>query len=157
MMWSATCAARSIGMAKPMPMEPREPSVAMAVLTPITSPLALTSGPPELPGLIGASVCRAVPRWLPSRTSRSSALTIPEVTVPARPSGEPTASTGSPTAASAERPRVSGSRPAGLATFSTARSVVASRPTTVAGMRLPLCRTTSTVPPEATTWLLVRI
>jgi hypothetical protein len=33
----------------------------MELLTPITSPIAFTSGPPELPGLIAASV------WIMSR------------------------------------------------------------------------------------------
>ena len=43
------------GMAKPTPCEPplREK---IAVFTPITSPPRLTSAPPELPGLIAASV-----------------------------------------------------------------------------------------------------
>jgi hypothetical protein len=58
----ATSAARSIGMANPMPMLP-DPRVAMEVLTPTTRPAVSTSGPPELPGLIAASVwtatCRA--------------------------------------------------------------------------------------------------
>ena len=40
------------GMAKPMPC----PVATIAVLIPITSPLRFTSGPPELPGLIDASV-----------------------------------------------------------------------------------------------------
>jgi hypothetical protein len=40
----------------------------------------------------------------PSRTGRSSALMMPEVTVPARPSGEPIAMTGSPTAILPESP-----------------------------------------------------
>src|SRR5206468_2544007 len=64
----------SIGMAKPRPMLPpwEEPaespadSVAMALLTPITAPPESSSGPPELPGLIAASV------WMASM--RSSAL-----------------------------------------------------------------------------------
>jgi hypothetical protein len=34
------------------------PAVAMAELMPMTCPSRLTSGPPELPWLIGASVCR---------------------------------------------------------------------------------------------------
>ena len=44
-----------MGMAKPMPIEP---SVweKIAVLIPMTSPLRLRSGPPELPGLIEVSV-----------------------------------------------------------------------------------------------------
>ena len=33
-----------------------EPKVAIAELTPITAPAELTSGPPEFPGLIAASV-----------------------------------------------------------------------------------------------------
>ena len=36
------------------------PTVAIAELTPITSPSRLTSGPPELPGLIAASVWMAL-------------------------------------------------------------------------------------------------
>ena len=32
-------------------------AAAIAVLMPTTSPSAFTSGPPELPGLIAASVC----------------------------------------------------------------------------------------------------
>ena len=43
-----------MGMAKPMP----EPEALMALLMPITSPRMLMSGPPELPGLMDASVCR---------------------------------------------------------------------------------------------------
>ena len=44
-----------IGLAKPIPMfPPDDPKI--AVLTPMTSPFALKSGPPELPGLIEASV-----------------------------------------------------------------------------------------------------
>ena len=38
------------------------------------------------------------------RTGRSSALTMPLVTVPARPSGEPMATTGSPTATATQTP-----------------------------------------------------
>ena len=45
------------GTAKPMPTLPREaPPVAICELTPITRPSSSSSGPPELPGLIGASV-----------------------------------------------------------------------------------------------------
>ena len=46
--------ARSAGIAKPIPCAP--PMIAVA--TPIMSPWMLTTGPPELPGLIGASICR---------------------------------------------------------------------------------------------------
>ena len=44
--------AMSIGMAKPIPLLPD----AIAVLMPMTLPSASSSGPPELPGLIAASV-----------------------------------------------------------------------------------------------------
>ena len=47
--------ARSIGMANPSPSLPplREK---IELLTPMTRPKAFTSGPPELPGLMDASV-----------------------------------------------------------------------------------------------------
>ena len=55
----------SIGIAKPTPMLPASPPipppvVAIAEFTPTTWPRRLTSGPPELPGLIAASVCTAL-------------------------------------------------------------------------------------------------
>ncbi len=43
-----------MGMAKPMPA----PAALIAELMPITSPRMFTNGPPELPGLIDASVCK---------------------------------------------------------------------------------------------------
>ena len=50
-------------MANPMPLLPE----AMAVLMPTTFPAASSSGPPELPGLMAASVwMRFVSDWLPS-------------------------------------------------------------------------------------------
>ena len=68
----------SIGMAKPMPFE----SAAIAVLMPMTLPSASSSGPPELPGLIAASVwIRLFRAWLPSvLIERPLAETIPLVT-----------------------------------------------------------------------------
>ncbi|MDF2708852.1 MAG: hypothetical protein K0R62_4504 [Nonomuraea muscovyensis] len=65
---TSSCATRRAwltGMAKPRPMLPlwllsERLSVAMAELTPTTSPLPLTSGPPELPGLMAASVWMAL-------------------------------------------------------------------------------------------------
>ncbi len=65
---SATRRAWLIGMAKPSPMEPPwllpprpepSPTERMALLIPMTRAFASTRGPPELPGLIGASVCSA--------------------------------------------------------------------------------------------------
>ena len=45
------------GTAKPMPtFPPPLPPVAICELIPITRPVASISGPPELPGLIAASV-----------------------------------------------------------------------------------------------------
>ena len=53
----------------------------MAVFTPITSPRALTSGPPELPGFSAASVWMMLsisrPDW--PRSERPSPLTMPAV------------------------------------------------------------------------------
>ena len=104
---SAMSRASSMGMAKPRPIEPPSPwlwpRLRMAVLMPTTAPVASTSAPPELPGLIAASVWMAsmtatVSPVPSSRTGRCSALTMPVVTVPARPSGEPMAITLSPTA-----------------------------------------------------------
>ena len=49
--------ANSAGMAKPMPTEPPD-SEKMAVFTPTTRPNTSKVGPPELPRLMGASICR---------------------------------------------------------------------------------------------------
>ena len=70
--------AMSIGMAKPMPFW----SAAIAVLMPTTLPPASSSGPPELPGLIAASVwIRLVEAGVPSVViERPLADTIPLVT-----------------------------------------------------------------------------
>jgi hypothetical protein len=56
---------------------------AMAVLMPITLPFASTRGPPELPGLSGASVWMTLSISRPERPRklRPRALTIPAVTV----------------------------------------------------------------------------
>ena len=88
--------AASIGTASP------RPTPATAVLMPTTRPRESASAPPELPGLSAASV------WMtfstsrlarPSRVAseRPSALTTPAVTVPAKPSGLPMATTSWPT------------------------------------------------------------
>jgi hypothetical protein len=81
-----------IGTARP------RPTPATAVLMPTTSLDELASAPPEFPGLRAASVwitssmMRSVP---PDRvgSERPSALTTPAVTLPASPSGLPTATT----------------------------------------------------------------
>jgi len=73
----------SAGIANPMPCAPP----ATDWLIPITRPLISMSGPPELPGLIGAEVC-SKPRkrcWPPSSSpmgsERSKADTTPTVTL----------------------------------------------------------------------------
>ena len=69
------------------------------VLIPITSPSRLTSGPPELPELIAASVCRYSDRLLDRPNSlawRAVALTMPKLAVFCRFMGDPMAITNSP-------------------------------------------------------------
>ncbi len=85
------------GIAKAMPTLPPD-GEKIAVLTPTTSPARLKVGPPELPRLIGASICRKS-SYGPAPMSRCWAETMPAVTVPPRPNGLPTASTQSPTRA----------------------------------------------------------
>ena len=87
----------------------------MAELMPTSSPLRLTSAPPELPGLMAASVWMALSTAapspgapLPADTGRFLALTMPVVTVPLRPSGEPMATTVWPTCRSSEEPSLTG-------------------------------------------------
>jgi hypothetical protein len=57
--WSRSCSitllAIAEGIAKPMPIDPPD-GEKIAELMPITSPLRLNIGPPELPRLIAASV-----------------------------------------------------------------------------------------------------
>ena len=160
----------SIGMAKPSPMLPdwapgAAPKVAMAELMPTSSPLRLTSAPPELPGLMAASVWMALrtdssPAASPGRTGRFLALTIPVVTVPLSPSGEPMATTVSPTRRSSEEPSSTACRLSTPSTRMTARSELGSSPTISAGAEVPSWKVTLSDPPSAapsTTWLFVRI
>ena len=76
-------------MAKQRPCAPEM----IAVLTPITSPRELTSGPPELPGFSAASVwmMSSISRPDRERSDRPSALTTPAVTVAGKPNGLPIA------------------------------------------------------------------
>ena len=63
------------GIAKPMPMLPPVLEVdTMAVLMPISSPLELTSAPPEFPWLMAASVWMTSPRVFPSHRDRPVSL-----------------------------------------------------------------------------------
>ena len=116
----------SIGIAKPMPVE----SVATAVLMPTTAPVASTSGPPELPGLIAASVwIRLVIRWpLSTAMSRPLPDRIPLVTENEYiPSGMPIATTSWPTLSPSEVPIGAAGR-SGSSTLTIARSVRVSMP-----------------------------
>ncbi len=125
-----------IGTAKPMPMLPSaRPLLMMAVFMPMTSPRRLSSGPPELPGLIAASVC-SISLERPSVTgnARSVALITPTVTVWRKPNGLPIAMTQSPAAICDESPNfASGSVWFGFSvSWMSAVSVSASRPISLA-------------------------
>lgn len=79
-----TCHAMSMGMAKPIPSE----YSSFIELMPTTSPSRFTSGPPEFPALMAASVwmySARVCRRPSSDPKRATAETIPTVTVLARP------------------------------------------------------------------------
>ena len=67
--------------------------LAICVLTPTSRPAESSSGPPELPGLIAASVCTTprIVRLLNDSISRPSALTMPVVSVWSSPKGLPIA------------------------------------------------------------------
>ena len=73
------------------------------MLIPITLPLKLNKGPPELPRLIGASVCIKSSKG-PALISLALADIIPAVTVFTRPNGLPIAKTQFPTFALSESP-----------------------------------------------------
>ena len=120
---------------------------------PINSPFVLMSAPPELPGLIDASV------WMkssygPSPITRPLALMMPVVTVCSRPYGLPIAMTDSPTSSRAESPRGTTGSPL-ASTFRSTRSVRGSRPSTVAGSSRPSASVTRMSLAPSTTWLLV--
>jgi len=82
----------------------------MAVVMPIRRPAESSSGPPELPGLMAASVWI---RWsmitpLSACSERSSAEMMPVVSVQSRPNGLPIANTFCPTLRSALVPTGTG-------------------------------------------------
>jgi hypothetical protein len=145
-----------------MPTEPLPPEpVAICALIPITRPAASSRGPPELPGLIEASVWMTLEIWKPLGASiwRCLAETMPVVTVRERPKGLPMAIAGSPTLTSSESPSGSGWRSSTSegSIFSTARSVEGSRPRTFASICSPFSsKRTVTLSAPSTTWALVR-
>src|SRR5436309_3029090 len=139
------------GIAKPMP----EPPATVAVVIPLTSPCMFTSGPPELPGLIAASVCRKSSNG-PWSSCRALALMMPAVTVACRPNGEPTASTQSRTWIRSESPRRAYLKvPFPSSSLRTARSVFLSTPTILALCFPPSSVTTSISVAFSTTWAFV--
>src|SRR5215218_9145249 len=87
---------------------------------------------------------------------RSMALTMPDVTVLTRASGEPNASTGSPTAISSELPNFTAGSP-DFCTLMTAMSDSGSRPTSFAAAVEPSLNDTDIASPllPSTTWSLV--
>src|SRR5581483_2460028 len=152
--WSMIGLAGDMAMENPMFWA----SPATAVLTPTTSPAAFTSGPPELPGLMAASVWRTCSSRSPFSAviERLRADTMPRVTVgpPSRARALPMATTSSPTFSWSESPRTAvGSPPA--STLTTARSVDGSFPSTRAGIFRLSANTTSMDCAPATTWLFV--
>ena len=82
----------------------------MAVFMPMTWPRVFSSGPPELPGLIAASVWMIplIIRPFLALSERSRLLTIPEVSVRSRPNGFPRAMIFCPTSTRDESPNVTG-------------------------------------------------
>src|SRR3954454_13767781 len=146
----------STAIAKPMFCASCDP----AELMPTTSPSSVSSGPPELPGLIAASVCTRWVKCSPSLVSivRSSADTIPSVAVgpPVNAKALPIATTGSPMRSSDDLPNGNAVRPV-LSTLMTARSSVRSTPSTLADADVPSEKATSILVASATTWALVAI
>src|SRR3954468_21070566 len=147
--------AMSIGIAKPMPLL----LDAIAVLIPITFPPASSSGPPELPGLMAASVwMRLVSDSLLSVViARPLADTMPLVTeLEYVPSGLPIATTSWPTLSASDSPMAADGRPV-ASTLTMARSVSVSMPYTLPDRTRPSLSSTSNFSPPSTTWWLVRI
>jgi len=125
---------------------------------PTTWPDMFSSGPPELPWLIAASVwiTPEIVKLFVELMSRLRALTIPVVTVSSSPNGLPIATTPSPTWSLPESPSASGcSLLEGAFTFSTAMSDEGSAPTTVALYFDPSLKVTEIALAFAITWLFV--
>ena len=140
------------GIAKPMPW----PLATMAVLIPMTSPRRFTSGPPELPGLIDASVWMKFSYVAIPTSARPVALTTPTVTVLSSPKGLPIAIAHSPTRSVSEFPSVATATGASGSNWITARSVVTSAPMMRPEYSRFDARRSSTPSAPRTTWLFVR-
>ena len=159
MIESATGRIVSMGMANPMPSLPPLWE-AIWELMPTTRPRASSSGPPEFPWLIAASVWMTfwMSKSLGELMMRFRAETIPVVAVRSSPKGLPIAMTGSPTTRSPLVPSGSGRALRGTeATLSTARSVLSSRPSTSARSSVPSSNVTVAFLAEPSTWAFVRM
>jgi len=101
------------GIANPIPENVFVPD-SIAVFIPIISPLVSSKGPPELPGLTGASVWIAFgienPKPTEVGSDRPTPLAMPVVIVSLRPKGLPMAITKSPTCRLEEFSNTSGFR-----------------------------------------------
>ena len=156
-----TALAVSIGTAKPTPTLPPEPAVAIWELIPITRPAASISGPPELPGLIAASVwiTLSIEKPLGAVIRRCLADTTPVVSVRSSPNGLPIATVGSPTCTDAESPSSSGCRSSPSGSTVEQREVgvlVAGRPRAPARVRWSENVTRMSVAPATTCALVSR-
>ena len=131
------------GTAKPMPTLPCElPAVAICELTPMTRAVSSSSGPPELPGLIGASVWMtwSIEKPLGALIERPMPETMPSVAVRSRPNGLPMAIAVSPTWTWRESANCSGLALRGAlpgSILTTARSLDGSAPLTWPSMLRP--------------------
>ena len=136
----------------------------MAVLMPITSPRRFSSGPPELPGLMAASV------WMTSSylasaicIGRPIALMTPTLIVWSKPNGLPMAITQSPGAICdgvAQLGFLERRAWASAVSWMSALSVSWSRPTILAWYTSPSSSpksATSIFVAPSTTWLFVRM
>mmetsp|Transcript_2631 Transcript_2631/g.5873 ORF Transcript_2631/g.5873 Transcript_2631/m.5873 type:complete len:223 (+) Transcript_2631:347-1015(+) len=130
---STTPLAVSMGMAKPTPA--LTPAPRDAVLIPIRLPPLSSSGPPELPGLMAASVCTTPLILRP--VGAVICLFLPEMTPVVRvwswPKGLPMATAIWPTFTGVEDPTFRGMRSfLGASILSTARSLSGSTPVSLA-------------------------
>ncbi|CAM5681654.1 hypothetical protein SGLAM104S_10683 [Streptomyces glaucescens] len=136
----------------------RDASVWMALYVVVDEPVSpLNSRPPNSNGQPPPGCCCCCPSSVGTVTSRSSAETMPLVTVPVRPSGEPMATTWSPTRTAEESPRVAAGSPEAFSSWIRARSLPLSVPTVRAVYSLPSLVVTVIREAPETTWLLVMI
>src|SRR6185369_11144538 len=136
-----------------------------AVSMPMTWPAALTSGPPESPDTMPASVWNipcsvsevTVPPWSLAVMVLSTPVMRPGAeTIWLRPSALPRAVTASPTLTLLESPSGTWCRPDGFCSWISAMSPVTSYPTTLAWKFFPVAATVALILVEfSMTWLLV--